>query len=45
MRKNDGDDTDYENITLAIGVKEPLNVQGFNIIKQYNILYLSELNK
>lgn len=43
MSKNEADTTDYGNITLGIGIKEPLKIQGFNVIKKYNILYLSEL--
>jgi len=42
MQKNENDKTDYENITLAIGINEPINLEGFELIQRYRGLYLSE---
>jgi len=42
LKKNENDNTDYEGITLAIGVREPIELDGFNLSKNYTILYLSE---
>jgi len=41
LKKNTNDKTDYENITLAIGLGEPIKLDGFKIIKKYDYLYLS----
>jgi len=45
IRKNQADNTDYRNITLAIGIGEPIKIPGFAVIKKYNLLYLSELSE
>jgi len=42
IKKNENDDTDYENLRLGIGIREPIDTKGFKKIKKYNILYLSE---
>jgi len=36
------DDTDYKNINLGIGINEPIDINGFKVIKKYNSLYLSK---
>ncbi len=41
LSKNENDDTDYENISLGIGIGEPIELEGFKRIKRYDILYLS----
>ena len=42
MSKNNNDDTDYEDINFAIGLYEPISLEGFKFIKKYNNLYLSK---
>lgn len=42
INKNENDDTDYENITLGIGINEPVDIKSFNLTKKYQVLYLSE---
>lgn len=42
INKNEDDATDYSNISLGIGVDEPLNLPKFMQIKKYQILYLSK---
>lgn len=42
MDKNENDKTNYQNITLAIGIGEPIELEGFNLTKEYNSLYLSK---
>lgn len=42
ISKNENDKTDYNSITLGIGVRQPINLQNFKFIKKYNTLYLSE---
>jgi len=42
MDKNENDETEYEKITLGIGVEEPIEIEGFEPIKKFNSLYLSE---
>ncbi len=40
--KNLDDPTDYQRITLGIGVGEPLQLNGFTLVKRYRYLYLSK---
>lgn len=42
MDKNENDKTNYQNITLAIGIGEPINIENFELIKEYSSLYLSK---
>jgi hypothetical protein len=42
ISKNKNDDTDYKNITLGIGFKEPLNLTGFKVVKKYDLLFVSK---
>jgi len=42
IEKNPNDNTDYEAIELGIGVGEPIDLEGFEVIKKYNVLHLSE---
>lgn len=41
LSKNENDDTDYSSINLAIGIGQPIKLEGFSVIKKYNLLYLS----
>ncbi len=43
MNKNENDDTDYENISLGIGFKEPINLEGFKLIKKKLILIFCKI--
>jgi len=40
LRKFVADNTNYTNINYAISINEPLNLQGFDLEKKYNLLYL-----
>ncbi len=40
--KNENDNTDYEGINYAIGVNEPVNIEGFSFVKKYHLLYISK---
>jgi len=42
MNKNENDKTDYNSIEFGIGINEPINLENFEIIKKYNLLYLSQ---
>lgn len=42
LEKNENDATNYTEIKYGIGVGEPLNAEGFELVKSYKILYLSE---
>lgn len=42
LDKNPNDKTDYENITLAISIDEPISLPGFIPVKKYNTLYVSQ---
>jgi len=42
--KNPNDKTDYNNLTLAIGLGTPIDAEGFNLVKNYSVLYISEKN-
>jgi len=42
LEKNINDATDYDSISYGIGVDEPLDTVGFNLIEKYEILYLSK---
>ncbi|MBI2631595.1 hypothetical protein HYW75_01175 [Candidatus Pacearchaeota archaeon] len=42
IKKNEDDKTSYERITYALSIGEPSNIEGFNIVKKYNLLYLSK---
>ena len=42
INKNMNDDTDYKNLTLAIGIGKPVELKGFRVIRSYKILYLSK---
>lgn len=42
LNKNENDDTDYDSITLGLGIDEPIKPEGFSIVKKYNRLYLSK---
>lgn len=42
IKKNEKDPTDYEKIIYAITIGEPSNIEGFSIVKKYNLLYLSK---
>ena len=41
LKKNE-DDTNYEEIEYALGIGEPVEIDGFAIVKRYNILVLSK---
>ena len=48
ISKNENDLIDYHNITLAIGVNNPIEAKNFALVKRYNSLYVSKklmLNK
>lgn len=40
INKNPNDITDYESIKFAISTKEKLTLEGFELVKKYDILYL-----
>lgn len=42
LNKNENDDTDFNSIDLAIGIGEPIKLDNFNLVKKYDILYISE---
>jgi hypothetical protein len=42
IKKNDKDPTNYEEIDYALSIGKPAEVEDFNIVKKYNILYLSK---
>jgi hypothetical protein len=42
ISKNTNDKTNYSLITYGIGINKPLNLTGFELIKKYNLLYLSK---
>ena len=42
LEKNENDATNYTEIKYGIGVGEPLKAEGFELVKSYKILYLSE---
>jgi len=41
MGRNPSDDTNYEDISLGLGMGGPLEIDGFEVEKKYNILFLS----
>lgn len=43
LKKSDNDPTDYSSIRYGIGFREPIDDPNFNIIKRYNLLYLSKM--
>lgn len=44
INKNINDNTDYDSIKYAIGLYEPVDLEGFELVKEYNFLYLSVNN-
>ncbi len=36
------DHTDYSSIKYAIGINQPVKIDGFSVVKKYNLLYLSK---
>ncbi len=42
LKKNENDPTDYPAIEYGIGFGEPLKLEGFSVVKKYNLLYLSK---
>lgn len=42
ISKNEDDNTDYENIEYGIGVNAPIDIDGFSVIRKYNVVYLSK---
>ena len=42
IKKNENDETSYEEIKYALSIGEPAKIEGFNIVKKYNILYISK---
>jgi len=44
MSKNLNDKTDYDSISLAISIREPIDLKNAVLIKKYNLLYLSKIN-
>lgn len=42
MQKPENDNTDYDSIEFGIGIAEPINIEGFELAEQYDVLYLSK---
>lgn len=42
MQKNENDPTDYDAIEFGIGVKEPIDIEDFAVVKKFEILYISK---
>lgn len=42
ISKNENDNTNYKNITLALSIGEPINLENFKLVKKYNLIYLSK---
>jgi len=42
LKKSENDPTDYSSIRFGIGIGEPLEEEGFTVVKKYNVLYLSK---
>jgi len=42
MNKNENDPTNYEDIKLGIGLREPINIENFVVVEKYGNLYLSK---
>lgn len=40
--RNDKDLTDFDKINIAIGLNEPIKLEGFEFIESYNLLYVSK---
>lgn|SRR3989338_9044840 len=42
IKKNEIDYTNYKDINYALSIGEPIKLEGFNIVKRYNQLYISK---
>ncbi|MEK6933966.1 MAG: hypothetical protein AABW75_03760 [Nanoarchaeota archaeon] len=42
IKKNENDHTNYKDINYALSIGEPIKLEGFNIVKRYNQLYISK---
>lgn len=42
LSRNSKDSTNYKGINYAMGLNEPANLEGFELVKKYDILYLSK---
>lgn len=42
LQKNSNDITDYANIEYGVGLGEPIEAEGFEVVKEYDFLYLSK---
>ncbi len=45
LGRNSNDNTDYNNIEYGIGIGEPRELEGYEVVEKFNILHLSKKSK